>query len=590
MTDRSPGRGAAAPGDGPCSATPRRGVKNAPAAKHAPRPHAPLVTTPPPPPAAAPRPPAAPAAARDLLVALATQGAYVLLLDRETGAPLCEPTRDPAAIARAWDAHRHYAPRPALVATKRSAAVQPPADVEVWWPPRGWRPGVPVVDLPPAATTTPTPPPSAAPPPAPPPAPSQVPAPAEPTPAPQDGPTPAAATPGAEAPPPTWVTLHPTSGRPVASFSNAIEYLRAACGAQLWLNTMSGVAMLAQHALSDTALGRLRDQAERRHGVRFGAETLGEAARVVAEERPRSPVQEYLRGLRWDGTPRLAQLAAQLCAHPPTALDLAIVRCFAIQAVARALEPGCKADSVLVLHGGQGAFKSTALRALAGPFFSDGELPDNARDQGQLLRLSWIHELAEIDRYIRARDSSTMKAMITRHEDAYRPPYARAPVVVPRSFVLTGTVNEGDFLTDLTGNRRFWVLSVPTKIDLAWITAHRDQIWAEAGTAYERERRWWFDPETEQASAQRNAHYLVHDDLDDLVAQAVEHKATTTVIEVCTAILSRGLTGAALDQAALRARSDKSLQNRVAAALKRLRWEQRWQRIDGKPTRLWTPQ
>jgi predicted P-loop ATPase len=386
-----------------------------------------------------------------------------------------------------------------------------------------------------------------------------------------------------------WVSVHPNHGAPIASFSNAIEYLSAACGPKLWLNTMSGVVMLDPQALSDPALGRLRDQAERRYGIRFSAETLGEAALVVADGRKRSPVQEYLRSLRWDGVPRLQQLTDTLCAHRPTPLDLAIVRCFAIQAVARAMKPGCKADSVLILHGGQGAFKSMALRAIAGPFFSDGELPENARDQGQLLRLSWIHELAEIDRYIRTRDSSTMKAMITRQEDAYRPPYARAPIIVPRSFVLTGTVNEDGFLTDLTGNRRFWLLTVPDKIDLEWIALHRDAMWAEAFESYQRGEPWWFDPETEQASAKRNASYLVHDDVDDIVAKAIEQKTTTTVIDVCTAILSRGITGSSLDQASIRARSDKSLQTRVGAALKRLGWQQRWQRVQGKPTRLWTP-
>jgi hypothetical protein len=142
MEDRSPGRGADAPEDGSCSATPRRGVKNAPATQQAPRPHAPLVTA-----------PTDTAPARDQLVALTTQGAYVLLLDHATGAPICEPTRDPAAITRAWDANRRYRPRPAIAATKRGAAVQPPTGWEVWWPPTGWQPGVPVVELAPTAPT-----------------------------------------------------------------------------------------------------------------------------------------------------------------------------------------------------------------------------------------------------------------------------------------------------------------------------------------------------------------------------------------------------------------------------------------------------
>lgn len=83
---------------------------------------------------------------RENLVSLAHQGAYVLLLDRDTSEPLCEPTRDPTEIAQAWDANRPYRPRPAIVATKRNTSVQPPAEIESWWPPRGWKPGVPVLD------------------------------------------------------------------------------------------------------------------------------------------------------------------------------------------------------------------------------------------------------------------------------------------------------------------------------------------------------------------------------------------------------------------------------------------------------------
>jgi len=77
------------------------------------------------------------------LVALAAQGTYVLLLDRATGAPLCTPTRDPAAIAQAWEDHRPRHPRPALVAPPGDTAGPPPPGVEPWQPPAGWRPGVP---------------------------------------------------------------------------------------------------------------------------------------------------------------------------------------------------------------------------------------------------------------------------------------------------------------------------------------------------------------------------------------------------------------------------------------------------------------
>jgi putative DNA primase/helicase len=41
-------------------------------------------------------------------------------------------------------------------------------------------------------------------------------------------------------------------------------------------------------------------------------------------------------------------------------------------------------------------------------------------------------------------------------------------------------VNEGGYLKDSTGGRRFWPLDVGAPIDVARIRADRDQLWAEA--------------------------------------------------------------------------------------------------------------
>jgi predicted P-loop ATPase len=52
-------------------------------------------------------------------------------------------------------------------------------------------------------------------------------------------------------------------------------------------------------------------------------------------------------------------------------------------------------------------------------------------------------------------------------------------VEVPRQFILIGTTNSYTYLSDQTGNRRFWPVRVEA-FDLPWITTHRDQVWAEA--------------------------------------------------------------------------------------------------------------
>ena len=58
---------------------------------------------------------------------------------------------------------------------------------------------------------------------------------------------------------------------------------------------------------------------------------------------------------------------------------------------------------------------------------------------------------------------------------------------MPRSTVFAGTVNEGGYLGDATGGRRFWPLELRDRIDVAALEADRDQLWAEAA-ALEAER------------------------------------------------------------------------------------------------------
>lgn len=167
--------------------------------------------------------------------------------------------------------------------------------------------------------------------------------------------------------------------------------------------------------------------------------------------------------------------------------------------MARALTPGEKVDAMLILEGGQGVGKSSALRVLTGESWFGDALPDmGSKDAATYLRGKWIVEIAELTAVRRA-DLEQVKAFLTRQEERYRPPYGRTEVFEPRRCVFAGTTNSSDYLRDETGNRRFWPVRVGT-IDLDAIEDNRDQLWAEAVVAYQSGENWWLEGEAENQS------------------------------------------------------------------------------------------
>lgn len=228
--------------------------------------------------------------------------------------------------------------------------------------------------------------------------------------------------------------------------------------------------------------------------------TVTDAVYLVASQSIISPVRNYLESLSWDGVPRVARWLIYYCGAAPSDLSDKIGQAWLVSAVARALQPGCKADCALVLEGKQGAGKSSVLRALAGDdWFHDGLRDMHGKDASSALRGKWIIELPELSA-MRRTDTEAVKAFLSRTEERYRPPYGRAEVVEPRRCVFAGTTNRSDYLTDETGGRRFWPVTVGS-IALADLKRDRDQLWAEAMALYRGGTQWWLDREAEKEAA-----------------------------------------------------------------------------------------
>ena len=215
------------------------------------------------------------------------------------------------------------------------------------------------------------------------------------------------------------------------------------------------------------------------------------------------PVKEYLNALAWDQKPRIDGWLVTYCNVPDTGYARKVAARFLISGAARGLDPGCKVDTVLILRGEQGFRKSTTFDILGGEWFSDSPMELDNKDSRITAASRWIVELGELSS-IRQSGLESHKAFLAARKDYVRPPYGAVNEEFLRHCVFAGTTNAAEFLIDDTGNRRFWVVTVRSRIDIEALRRDRDQLWAEAVVRYRAGERWWFD-DHEQIEADKVA-------------------------------------------------------------------------------------
>lgn len=244
------------------------------------------------------------------------------------------------------------------------------------------------------------------------------------------------------------------------------------------------------------------------YGVRnMRSEAINKAVLLAADANRFHAVRDYLRGQKWDRSPRLRYWLAAYMGAAESDYTAAVGTKWMVGAVARAFRPGCKMDNVLILEGEQGRMKSTALKTLFDPWFTDAQFEIGSTDGLQIIRGMWCVELAELDGFNRA-EAARSKAFFTRTVDRYRNPYGRKPVNVARQGVFAGSVNHATYLKDDTGNRRYWPVTIG-EIALEELRADRDQLWAEAVHLFEAGTEWWVRAaERELYEGEQDARYI----------------------------------------------------------------------------------
>lgn len=289
--------------------------------------------------------------------------------------------------------------------------------------------------------------------------------------------------------------LSPTTGKPERHLFNATQALTYA---PHWCNklaynefTMRIVAaedlcdglIPAGRELSDYEMSLIRLHMQGMDNIHVSKEETVDAVRIVAGRNSSHPVRNWMSGLAWDRAERVDSWLIDFLGVVDTPYARAVGRKWLVGTVARIFEPGCQMDVCLILEGGQGVGKSSALRTLAGrEWFSDTLGDIASKDTPLSFRGKWIIEIQEIDR-IFIKESSEVKEFVSKRSDLYRPPYAREAVDVKRESAFSGTTNQDNYFKDETGARRFWPVVVG-EIDLAGIAQWREQLIAEAVWLY----------------------------------------------------------------------------------------------------------
>lgn len=293
---------------------------------------------------------------------------------------------------------------------------------------------------------------------------------------------------------------------------------------QIRLNELSDRVEIGGEPSEDTKVTEVSIALDRSHSLSVEDGMTGKVLRLVAKRHAYHPVREYLTALEWDGTKRVHSLLGEYlqCATPDgeqrvpgddgSPLLESLSRRWMVSAVARAMRLGCKVDTVLILQGKQGHRKGTAIRTLGGADWVRSSLLEiGDKDVYQQIRGAWIYEIQEIDGMLTRKHAADLKAFVSEHKDSYRRPYGTDVEDVPRGCVFVGTTNSEAMLTDPTGSRRFWPVTVTKRIDVDRIAADRDQLWAEAVQLYRDGLAWHLTDDEEAALIEASEVYRTGD-------------------------------------------------------------------------------
>lgn len=240
-------------------------------------------------------------------------------------------------------------------------------------------------------------------------------------------------------------------------------------------------------------------------------------------------VKDYLRSLqgRWDGVQRLDTLFVDYLGAKDTEYNRAVTRKAFTAAVARAMTPGCKYDTMVILAGPQGIGKSTLLDKMSRGWFNDSIRTFEGKEASELLQGVWLVEISELDAFRRT-DVARIKQFLSLRADRFRAAYGRHVKELPRACVFFGTTNTSEYLQDTTGNRRFWPIDTgeQSRTKSVWrdLDEEIDQLWAEAYVRWQAGEPLYLSGDIENAAKAKQEEHREASSREGIVREFMERQ------------------------------------------------------------------
>tara|TARA_A100001391_G_scaffold11392_2_gene6763 strand:+ start:4951 stop:7107 length:2157 start_codon:yes stop_codon:yes gene_type:complete len=243
-----------------------------------------------------------------------------------------------------------------------------------------------------------------------------------------------------------------------------------------------------------------------------------------------NPVKEWMESKPWDGTTRLKMFLDTITSSNEPLKEMLMTK-WLVSCVAAVCEPnGVALEGILVFQGAQGLGKTLWFKRLAdyenGWLLEGATLNPSDKDSVKQAVSHWIVELGEIESTFKKSDIDQLKAFVTKKSDELRLPYDRASTTYQRRTAFYASVNAREFLTDTSGNRRFWVVPV-TDIN-ANHGLDMQQVWAEIKESLYPQIDWFLNPDEREMLQDSNEYYRTQSSVEDLILEHVHFHSTNT--------------------------------------------------------------